>query len=562
MGKKNYKSERFAAIFWHITYENVEIEECLFENIALVDFDEKTGKFTVKNGNFKGSNEKSFGQIIGPPEFVFKENEEMEVKGEQQFKIYIFDNDFVKGIKKKNNYDDFTTYMLLTDALSEVRLVKDKLDKNNNKFVARQELQPMYMPLEKIERQLYGKNTRSFEEQDRSVETIEIPVDLSEVLPLLVFDSILSGVEKEQNTMGRRDLGYETKKLPKANSKQQIDIKKIIDEISDKIVGQDEAIKTLVSNIYFNQVLIDTLSKNGDIDESELDSRKISILLDGSTGTGKTAIAKEIASKLQLPIEIVNANSFSETGYVGPTITDILSKLLDQANGNLAVAERGIVVLDEIDKIATNAYYDGRDMKQGVQEELLAFIGGGKYEIKDNVLFAPKTIFDTSKLTFILSGAFTRLRETKIKEARKNKVGFNTEDKSTTRTYTITPQDYIDYGLLREFFGRVKVLTSTKTYTIEDLKTILLESSISPLKNFEKTVKMFGYEGISYNDEFIENLAKKAYEMETGARGLQTIMSGIQNKMLVDLVTKQLSEKITLTEEMLQEYEKGNQRSY
>ena len=206
-------------------------------------------------------------------------------------------------------------------------------------------------------------------------------------------------------------------------------------------------------------------------------------------------------------------------------------------------------------------------MKKGVQEELLSFIGGGKYDVSQtNGIFKTTIPFDTSKITFILSGAFTKLRENKIKEQEKkfNGMGFNSGYNSSKNEYEITSQDYIDYGLMREFFGRIKVLTSTKSYSIDDLKKILLESKISPLKNLEKTVKMFGYSNLNYNDDFINTICDEAYKLDTGARGLQSIMSGIQNKILIDLINKtyNLDEPINIDSNILSEYKKDNIRTY
>ena len=344
-------------------------------------------------------------------------------------------------------------------------------------------------------------------------------------------------------------------------------VNEMIEKISNKIVGQDDAIKTLVSNIYYNQVLIEHLEKEGEIDPSRLDSSKVAILLDGETGTGKTAIEKEIARMLDIPIVITNANSFSETGYVGPTITDILENLVDQTKGDINKAERGIVVLDEIDKVASKDEIYGKDMDKGVQEELLSFIGGGEYDVRINEgLFGKMERFDTSKLTFILSGAFTDLRDKKIKEAEKkyNTIGFGINKESDyEKTYTILPEDYIEYGLIREFFGRIKVLTSTRSYKFEDYKKILLTSEVSPLRNFEKSVIMFGYKGISYDEEFVDRLAKEALEMKTGARALQTIMSGIQNKLLLGLINHEFDgDIIYLTTSLVDDYKKANIREY
>ena len=373
-------------------------------------------------------------------------------------------------------------------------------------------------------------------------------------------NKLIEEYEKDESTP-LYDLEY-------SHNKKYYDVNKLINDISLKIVGQEEAITTLVTNIYFNQLLIDKLSEEYFIDTSILDSSKVSILLEGSTGTGKTAIVKEIASSLNIPIVMSSANSFSETGYVGPSITDLLRKLYLVSGKELNKAQRGIIFLDEVDKIANKSGINGKDMKKGVQEELLGFISGADYEVSlDPNGYNSKTIhFDTSMITFILAGAWTDLRERKIEEVKKKykHMGFNTNNTNVDYSYTITAQDYIDDGLEREFFGRIKVLVHTKTYNKDDLRNILLYSTISPLKNFERTVKMFGYKGILCSDEFIDKLVSDAYDMNTGARGLQTIMSGVQNRMLKGFILKEydLNEKIVLNENIINEYNKSLIRKF
>lgn len=343
-----------------------------------------------------------------------------------------------------------------------------------------------------------------------------------------------------------------------------INVNALIKDISSKIVLQDDAIKTLVTNIYYNQLLIDDMSSDYYMDVSELDSRKVCILLDGSTGTGKTAILKEIASALDIPIYMSNANSYSETGYVGPSITDMLRKLYILAGRNISKAERGVLVVDEIDKLASTVTANGKDMKKGVQEELLGFMSGSVYDFPlEEGEYRSQTIhFDTSKLTFVLSGAFTNLKEKKIKEINENNkiFGFNNNcETNKEESYIVTPQDYVNEGLNREFFGRIKVLSSTVDYKFEDLKYILLNSLFSPLRNFEKTVKLFGYNEVIYSDEFIDKVASQALEMKTGARALQTIISGVQNRILLKLINREYdySEPIYIDESLLEEYNKS-----
>ena len=345
------------------------------------------------------------------------------------------------------------------------------------------------------------------------------------------------------------------------NSILNYNINDLISEISAKIVGQEAAIKTLVTNIFYNQLLIERLSQDYYMDLAELDSRKVTILLDGPTGTGKTAILKDISSKLDLPIVFCNANSFSETGYVGPSITDPLRKLYRLASNKISKAETGIIVFDEADKICSKLSTE-KDMKKGVQEELLGFISGGVYDfpLEDNKFGSDMIRFDTSKLTFILSGAFTALRERKIAEVLKKhkNIGFVSggELSEVERQYIITPQDYIDEGLNREFFGRIKVLACTRGYDYRDLLLILNNSTISPLKNFEKTANMYGYENVYFTPEFIDQLINQALKMNTGARALQTIMSGIQNILLYGMMNQEYNRNgvLEITPNELEEY--------
>ena len=345
-------------------------------------------------------------------------------------------------------------------------------------------------------------------------------------------------------------------------------LKEMVTEISKKIVGQENAIITLVSNILLNQKIIDQVCSDDTYDAAELDSQKISILLDGPTGTGKTAILKDIASRLNLPLCICNSNSFSETGYVGASITDILRRLYFLSGKNIKVAERSIVVLDEIDKLASKASFGGRDMKEGVQEELLGFMSGGTYDVLLEDKFGAPTIqFDTSKLTYILSGAFTDLRERKIKENEKKYkgIGFNsTVGSNYERTYTIDEEDYIIEGLKKEFFGRIKVLAHTKEYDFDGFMNILLRSTISPLKNFQKTASYYGYYDVDYTKEFLECLCNRALKVNTGARALQSIMSGIQNLMLYDIQLQNydLDKPLDLNPELIEKYNKSLVRNY
>lgn len=342
-----------------------------------------------------------------------------------------------------------------------------------------------------------------------------------------------------------------------------IDVNGIISDTKKKIIGQDEAIEAIVANIYVNQRIIATGNKD------LISTQKASILLDGSTGTGKTAIIKEVADRLSLPIVIANSGNFSATGYRGDSLIDILSKLYQKANGDLELAQRGIVCFDEIDKLGGQSKDRELVMRRSVQQELLAFMSGTKFDVSigKSVFDSQKVEFDTSNLTFIGMGAFTQIRDRKItenKEKKKQPIGFSVsleENKASENTYVMTEQDYIDYGLERELVGRFPLLTSTKTYSVEDFKKILTESSISPLKSFIEFAKSFGVHEVTYNDDFIQLAAEMAYRDGFGARGLQKIISNLKNSMLLDIINRKTN-NINLTVEMLKKSEEKNIRRY
>ena len=506
--------------------------------------------YTVLTGELSSSTCDVFAKIDSYPDFIFGDNKYINIYDDEYdkaFAIYIFGNDYIKKVSEDNDLDlDKSIYAIIRKA-AEIDLIY--YEKEMCYYSKRKEFKHRITD-EEIENQLLTPGNARLSNTDKDA--------LDDYLKYVIHKTQYEleknrGLIKDKN----EEISFDIK------SKE---IKNIIDSIDKRIMGQGSAIRSLVSNIYFNQRLIDSTKQMDEADRlSELDTRKQSILLDGSTGTGKTAILKEIASRMGLPLVIANANSFSETGYVGPSITDLLDKLLKESNNNIELAERGIIVLDEIDKIAVPGD-NYRSMKLGVQKELLGFISGSNYTLKINKGYFgyDKIDFDTSKITFILSGAFTTLKEDKIKENDKNSLGFSDKlESDKRRVYTVTPDDYVKYGLMREFFGRVKILVTTKTYTKEDLKNILLNSEISPLLSFKKTCLMLGYSGIEYTDSFIDKVVSQAYDMSTGARSLQSVISGIQDTMLYDLLTHKINNDIIMLDDnIFNKYEKRNVRTY
>ena len=301
----------------------------------------------------------------------------------------------------------------------------------------------------------------------------------------------------------------------------------LLNEIQKKFIGQESAAEGLFYNIVNNQKLAEM--------EDVQDGQRSIIFMDGPTGTGKTAITREITEKLGIPFTSSSVTNYSSTGYVGGNITDVLKELYRKADGNLEKAQKGIIVFDEFDKIAYSRS-GGLEMKKAVQQQLLDFLGGGKYDIHvGNSIFDMKEIkFDTSKLTFVCLGALTDLRskKTEIKQT----IGFGQTPQSLEEQYySITPEDLMNIGLERELVGRFNVYLHTDDYSKETLKKILKESTISPLIGFKKWVESSGKK-FTVDDEVYDLIASLACDLNTGARSLQTVMNNIRTSFIKEVL--------------------------
>lgn len=301
----------------------------------------------------------------------------------------------------------------------------------------------------------------------------------------------------------------------------------LLDEIQKKFIGQEVATEGLFYNIVNNQQLAEM--------EDIPDGQRSIIFIDGPTGTGKTAITREITEKLGIPFISSSVTNYSSTGYVGGDITDVLKELYRKADGDLEKAQRGIIVFDEFDKIAYSRS-GGLEMKKAVQQQLLDFLGGGKYNIRvGNSIFDMNEIeFDTSKLTFVCLGALTDLRSKKT-ETRQI-IGFGqTSQSSEEQTYSIIPQDLMSIGLERELVGRFNTYLHTDDYSKESLEKILRESTISPLIGFKKWIEARGKQ-LVIDEDVYGLIAEQAYELNTGARSLQTVMNNIRTPFIREVL--------------------------
>ena len=365
-------------------------------------------------------------------------------------------------------------------------------------------------------------------------------------------------MEKEKNV--NNDIDYNTQKSKeikeetKNNYHNNISInelKTIISDSKKKFIGQEAVIDDLAMNIYLNTQIIN--KKN----EEYAQRNKSIILLDGPTGTGKTAILQDLSNKMSVPFVKADATSYTSYGYKGASLTDILIELLDKTNGNIELAQEGIVCLDEFDKLAsaTNERSDQVGFKKSIQHELLKFGIDGEYDITyhdENIRF------DTSKLTIIYMGAFTNLREKK--KTIKNGIGFNSElnIEEKTKDKIIDEQSLVEYGYERELVGRIKLQATTKKYTEEDLKNILLHSQISPLLEL-KELFASNNKILTYDDDFIDAYITYAYKRNTGARALQKIADEIRNIYLSTLLFEDKKE-IHLTSDIIKKLENNKGR--
>lgn len=301
------------------------------------------------------------------------------------------------------------------------------------------------------------------------------------------------------------------KKKEKVNL-NDLDILKMYDEVKKTIIAQDEQVKQVLSSVYKNQRII-----NSSLDDETISKLKENIIVYGPTGTGKTEILSQIAKLCEVPIVIEDVTSFSETGYVGRDVSEMLSDLYARAGMDLEFAQKGILVIDEFDKIAEGGM-DGNTegpSRNGVQRSLLKLLDGGTINFREDNYDGTMIDFNTSKLTVVALGAFSGIKKN--------------DDYSDIAT-----KDFIDYGIMREVMGRFSKLVSMNAFSKEEYKRILLESNLSPLNTYKKLFEEMGIR-FSYDDDLIDYIADEAVALDCGARSLKTVFDGIISDSLFDL---------------------------